>query len=179
MCTGTLYRPTYLMPVGTVHSPLHTDKAREYINITHPERVCVSLLCSETNSSLSHFFSLHRVYVWGASLPVTPHFPLPLSLLSCRIAHLLQLPQEDLSKVKGGEADAHRHGPFHPVHTETFVWNHIKAPLNARLNDPVTLQIYFTVYKITPRTHAPPFLCPRMVDSVLHKPDTSDGEFGC
>lgn len=35
--------------------------------------------------------------------------------------HLVQLPQEDLSEVKCGEADPDRNGPFHPVHTETFV----------------------------------------------------------
>lgn len=35
-------------------------------------------------------------------------------------------------------------------------WNHIKAPLNARLNDPVTLQIYFIMYKTTPCTHTHP-----------------------
>lgn len=33
----------------------------------------------------------------------------------------MQLPQEDLSEVEGGEADAHRDGPFDPVHTQTFV----------------------------------------------------------
>lgn len=50
-----------------------------------------------------------------------PRFPLSESLLSGRVAHLMQLPQENLSKVKGGEADPHRNGSFDPVHTETFV----------------------------------------------------------
>lgn len=38
-----------------------------------------------------------------------------------RVAHLVQLPQQDLSEVKGGEADSYRDGPFDPVHTETFI----------------------------------------------------------
>lgn len=57
----------------------------------------------------------------GISSSHYPHFPLFVLLLSSRVAHLVQLPQENLSEVKGGEADAHRNGPFDPVHTETFV----------------------------------------------------------
>lgn len=33
----------------------------------------------------------------------------------------MKLLQENLSKVKGGEANPHRNRPFDPVHTETFV----------------------------------------------------------
>lgn len=33
----------------------------------------------------------------------------------------MQLPQEDLSEVKRGEADPHRYGSFDPVHAETLV----------------------------------------------------------
>lgn len=33
----------------------------------------------------------------------------------------MQLLQEDLSQVKGGEADPHCNGPFDPVHTEAFI----------------------------------------------------------
>lgn len=43
-----------------------------------------------------------------------------LPLLIC-IAHVVQLLQQDLGKVKGGEADPDCDGPFDPVHTETFV----------------------------------------------------------
>ena len=42
-------------------------------------------------------------------------------LLSRRVAHLMQLPQENLSKVKRREADPHCNRPLHPVHAETFV----------------------------------------------------------
>lgn len=41
-------------------------------------------------------------------------------LLIC-VAHLVQLSQQDLGEVKGGEADPDGDGPFDPVHAQTFV----------------------------------------------------------
>lgn len=69
----------------------------------------------------SHFLSFSSDGVWGSPHPTIPVFLRSVPLLSSHIAHLMQLPQEDLSKVEGGEADPHRNGPFDPVHTQTFV----------------------------------------------------------
>lgn len=120
VCTGTRYHPTYLTPTGTTHPPMHTDKAWECINITHGILASV-LLSSNTHSSLSHFLCFSSEGLWGSRHPTIPVFHFSVLLLSSCIAHLVQLPQQDLSKVKGSEADPHRNGPFDPVHTETFV----------------------------------------------------------
>ena len=45
------------------------------------------------------------------------------------MVHLMQLVQEVVREVKGGEADCHGDGPFDPVHAETF----IEAPHHAFL----------------------------------------------
>lgn len=93
------------------HSPLHTEKAWECINITNGIWASV-LLSSNTHSSLSLPLFLFK----GCT-----RIAISVLLLSHRKAHLVQLPQQDLSKVEGGEADPNRNGPFDPVHTETFV----------------------------------------------------------
>lgn len=58
---------------------------------------------------------LHRIR------PAVPVFPFTVLPLSSSVAHLVQLPQQDLSEVKGGEADSYCDGPFDPVHTKTFI----------------------------------------------------------
>lgn len=58
---------------------------------------------------------LHRIR------PALPVFPVTVLPLSSSVAHLVQLPQQDLSEVKGGETDSYRDGPFDPVHTKTFI----------------------------------------------------------
>ncbi len=74
-----------------------------------PEPECL-LLSSNTHSSLSLFLFSGCVGIFLSVLP-----------LPSRIAHLMQLPQENLSKVKSGEADSNCNGSFDPVHAETFV----------------------------------------------------------
>lgn len=53
-----------------------------------------------------------------------------LSVLLICVTHLVQLSQQDLGEVKGGEADPNGDGPFDPVHAQTFVESTYNALLS-------------------------------------------------
>lgn len=98
VCKGFQCHSTYLMPTGTPSRlvlPVSSDP------------VCYN---PNTLASLIPIFHLHRTPPAGTVI-----------LLPSSVAHLVQLPQQDLSEVKGGEADPHRDGAFDPVHTKTFI----------------------------------------------------------
>lgn len=67
-------------------------------------------------------FCLHPAVKKSPSIPSIPSHPSPPSVPSLSSeAHLMQLLQENLCKVKRGEADPNSNGAFHPVHAEAFV----------------------------------------------------------
>lgn len=74
-------------------------------------------VCYKPNAHASLILTLHRHRIHLA----VPVFALTTPPLSRGVAYLVQLPQQDLSEVKGGEADSYRDGPFDPVHTKTFI----------------------------------------------------------
>lgn len=121
VCTGTRYQPTYLTLAGTAR-PRCTQIKRENALIlpTSPEPVCVCFYpATHSFHFLTFFVSLQRVYKGISS---SHHvFLLCVQSLSSRITHLMQLPQENMREVKGGEAYSYRDGSFDPVHTETFI----------------------------------------------------------
>lgn len=100
VCVGIRCHSTYLMPTGTLSLSV---LPMSWSSVLQSKYTCF------TNCHL------HRIR------PALPVFPVTVLPLSSSVAHLVQLPQQDLSEVKGGEADSYRYGPFDPVHTETFI----------------------------------------------------------
>lgn len=95
----------------------------ERINYYYPRILSHCAFCFYTAIHIFHscfLFCLTRVGLQGSTQPSTPIFN-SLSLLWSSITHLMKLLQENLSEVKGGEANPHCNRSFNPVHTETFV----------------------------------------------------------
>lgn len=95
-CTGSQRHSTIMMPTGTPSLSVPSFDPVLY----------------KPNAQASLILTLHRHRIHPA-VTVLP--------LSRSVAHLVQLPQQDLREVKGGEADSYRDGSFDPVHTETFI----------------------------------------------------------
>lgn len=95
-CMGNQHLSTFIRPTGTPS-----------LSVPSSDPVCY-----KPNAHVSLILTLHRDRI-HPNVTVLP--------LSRSVAHLVQLPQQDLSEVKGGEADSYRDGPFDPVHTETFI----------------------------------------------------------
>lgn len=108
------YYPTYLCYT-------QTKRENKFLLPTHPEPLCYLLLTSNTHFSLLLPLLSHQSGLTGIYSTLYPHFQLSLSLLWRSITHLMKFLQENLSEVKGGEANPHCNRSFNPVHTETFV----------------------------------------------------------